>query len=64
MLLLGGIIETRQISLVENCQLKRTGSLPFDHVTGTCTVLNEHVYLCFGQGNENICFYSDDLISF
>merc|ERR1719285_447850 len=54
MYLYGGNIEKRQVSLVEQCQLKRVSTLSFDLSSGACTnINNEEVVLCFGDNMSN-----------
>ena len=40
----------RQVAKVENCSLKRVGTLDFGFYYGSCTNTNDRVYLCFGDG--------------
>ena len=43
-----GFGQTRQLSKIEGCKLKRIGSLTFDHQYGSCTNMADYrVYLCF-----------------
>ena len=54
----GGFSKPKQISVIENCSLKRTGTLPFDFKLGSCSTLSEKeesVYLCFGSDSKNTC---------
>ena len=44
----GGVNHRRQISEVKNCELKRIGSLDFDHFFGTCSSVGDReIWLCF-----------------
>ena len=44
----GGSSQKRQISQIVGCELKRVGSLAFDHYFGACTTVgNSLIYLCF-----------------
>ena len=68
----------RQISVIDDCKLKRFGYLPFDHYYAACTAVgNNRIYLCFNAdwegddyGDRKKCRYaphpggpfSDDLI--
>ena len=50
----GGNAERKQISQIVGCELKRVGSLTFDHFYGACTnVANNLIYLCFNVSPEN-----------
>ena len=51
----GHAIET-QISEVTKCRLKRIGTLPFNHIGGACSNINDRfIYLCFSQGHKRMC---------
>ena len=57
----GGRDETRQISEVAQCQLRRVGTLDFDHYFAACTnVDNREIYLCFDYNDEKQCRSSVD----
>ena len=50
----------RQISLVENCGLRRVGTLPYDFNGGSCNNFitqdgTEEALLCFGYTNKTSC---------
>ena len=50
----------RQISKVENCSLKRIGTLPMDFADGTCNTYQTEngewqILLCFGEYDESGC---------
>ena len=46
----GGSQEKRQLSKVVGCELKRNGSLSFDHKFGGCAnVADKFIYLCFSD---------------
>ena len=46
--------DSRQISKLVGCHLRRIGTLAFDHRLGACTIVNdEKVYLCFSSGSSN-----------
>ena len=48
----GGFTEEKQISQIIGCELKRIGTLAFDHVYGACTNVADYLlYLCF-NGND------------
>ena len=50
MYVFGGWTYQRQISLVDQCHLKRVGSLPFLLARGACTNFrNEEIFLCFNS---------------
>ena len=53
----------RQISMLIGCQLRRIGSLDFDHSGACTTVANARIYLCFNGNNEadfTKCRYAND----
>ena len=43
----------RQISRLDGRKLERIGDLAFDHQWGTCSVMNNQLYLCFNAASEN-----------
>ena len=50
--------KTYQISKVEDCTLKRIGSLPFSHMNGACPATHDQLFLCFdffSTGSEKLC---------
>ena len=59
----GGFSKPKQISVIENCSLKRKGTLLFDFKLGSCTTLpgveseffEESVFLCFGSDFKDTC---------
>ena len=52
----GGETHKRQISEVTRCELKRIGTLEFDHSRGTCSSIdNREIYLCFGGSAHKKC---------
>ena len=54
----GGSSEKKQISQIIGCELKRVGSLAFDHHYGACTTVSGSlIYLCFNSasGDYNKC---------
>ena len=52
----GGTSMKTQISQINNCQLKRVGSLSFEFSFGACTNVNDsELYLCFDQSNTQTC---------
>ena len=54
MFIFGGLSHKRQISMVDQCQLKRVGDLPFDMVFGACAQRNDQqVYICFEVFNDS-----------
>ena len=60
MFVFGGWDEKRQISKVENCTLKRIGTLPMDFRSGACNTYQGrkgewHVLLCFGIDDKTGC---------
>ena len=48
----GGDYEKRQISRLDGYRLKRIGSLSFNHMDGTCTIMNDTIFLCFNTDNH------------
>lgn len=48
----------RQISQIDNCQLRHVGTLPFDLDYGTCTLANKNIVWCFDYVNTRSCWYS------
>ena len=58
-----GFSKPKQISLIENCSLKRKGTLLFDFKLGSCATMltaesaftEESVYLCFGSDFKDTC---------
>ena len=58
------ISSLRQISKVENCQIKKYGELSFDLVAGGCAQRNnEKVFLCFDQNSLKNCYESTGPLS-
>ena len=54
MFIFGGISQEKQISKVDQCQLKRVGDLPFDMYYGACAQRNDQeVYICFEVSNDS-----------
>ena len=53
MFVLGGENEKRQISKIDQCELKRIGDLSFEHDNGGCTVALQSIILCFGDSDAN-----------
>ena len=59
----GGFSKPKQISVIENCSLKRKGTLLFDFKLGSCSAMlsaesaltEESVYLCFGSDFKDTC---------
>ena len=52
----GGDRQSRQISEVTECGLKRIGTLHFDHVSGTCSNVDDReIYLCFDSRHLRQC---------
>ena len=52
----GGDSEKRQISEVTKCELKRIGTLDFDHEYGACSnVDDQKIYLCFDEKDKKEC---------
>ena len=59
----GGFSKPKQISVIENCSLKRKGTLLFDFKLGSCAAMltaesaftEESVYLCFGSDFKDTC---------
>ena len=52
----GGENQSRQISKVTKCELKRIGSLDFDYAEGACsTVDDREIYLCFYHNGNKQC---------
>ena len=59
----GGFSKPKQISVIENCSLKRKGTLLFDFKLGSCAAMltaesaftEESVYLCFGSDLKDTC---------
>ena len=49
MIIFGGRMRTRQVSRLDGYRLNRIGNLSFDHEDGTCTVMNDEIYLCFSS---------------
>ena len=48
----GGYNEKKQISQLIGCELKRVGSLAFDHFFGACTTVGDNlIYLCFNYAS-------------
>jgi len=47
----------RQISIVDDCNLKSIGTLPFNFELGACNIRSgeEVTYLCFAEGNYKNC---------
>ena len=59
----GGEANRRQISILNDCQLERIGSLSFDHYYGGCgNVDDEEIYLCFNidSADNKKCRYGVD----
>ena len=57
----GGVNEKKQISVIDDCMLKRVGSLPFEFDLGACTNVNDfEFYLCFDYNNIKTCRKSSD----
>ena len=57
----GGLSQERQISEVTQCELKRIGTLDFDHQFWDCTnVGDKEIYLCFGINCFDQCRSADD----
>ena len=56
--------DRRQISKISGCQLRRIGTLDFDHEFGACTVVNnKKLFLCFNYLNDSDrkkCRYSTE----
>ena len=58
MMYFGGSSDPSQVSEVENCKIRRKGTLPFDFIGGSCNTFNEpesnrpQMYLCFGSNEE------------
>ena len=55
----GDYDKKRQISLVEDCQLKRIGTLPFDLDYGTCTRNDHYIVWCFDYDLTKSCWKSE-----
>ena len=60
MLIFGGYIEKKQISMVEKCGLKRIGTLPMEFYYGACNTYpigqqDYQVLLCFAFSNTTGC---------
>ena len=58
--------DRRQISRLSGCDLRRIGTLEFDHQVGACTSVNdEKIYLCFNSnynapiGDRKKCRYAN-----
>ena len=50
----GGYNEKKQISQIIGCELKRVGSLAFDHYYGACTTVSDSlIYLCFNDAPDD-----------
>ena len=47
--------EVKQISKVENCALRRIGTLPMRFESGACNTYQSHVLLCFNAYDETVC---------
>ena len=48
---IGGDIQTRQISKLAGCELLSIGKLNFNHTEGGCSVAGNDIYLCFNAEN-------------
>ena len=55
----GGPTEVkRQFSVIEDCSIKRKGSLPFDMTDATCqnySLPSDIILLCFSKQNKDKC---------
>ena len=56
----GGRIERRQISRVENCQLKSLALLDFEFNNGACASTASTIYLCFRSDATKSCRTGSD----
>ena len=53
---------TTQISQVDNCALKKVGTLPFQHQFGGCAAVGDKfIALCFDDSRTQDCRTSDNL---
>ena len=72
MLVFGGVTKRlgHQIGEVDQCQLKRIGSLPFLFANGGCAVSQDKIFLCFPSEDveqhrkERACFTATDDLQF
>ena len=55
MFVFGGANEKKQISKVENCALRRIGTLPMEFSDGACNTYQSHVLLCFADSDQTGC---------
>ena len=56
--IMGGSIETYQISKIADCQVERIGDLPFTFYGGTCATYHvpyERIFMCFSSGGYDKC---------
>ena len=49
----GGYTEQTQLSMVDECALKRIATLPFAFKYGACTSTPDQVFLCFELGSDH-----------
>ena len=57
----GGENEKRQISEVTQCELRRIGSLDFDHDSVACSNVDDReIYLCFDKKDQKQCLTGND----
>ena len=50
----------RQITKVEDCRLKRIGTLPFKFKTGACAATADQLFLCFHINDAQTCHTSNE----
>ena len=55
----GDYDKKRQISLIDECQLKQVGTLPFDLDYGTCTRNDNFIVWCFDYDLTKSCWKSE-----
>ena len=65
MFIFGGYQAERQISVVDECQVKKVGELPFNMTRGACAQRdNNEVYICWNDATNSWtyrnCFLSND----
>ena len=54
----------RQLTRVDDCTLRRVGSLSFDLQYGSCAVGASQIVLCFSDSDYKRCYRSDDPFKF
>ena len=57
----GGETQKRQISMLDDCQVKRVGDLAFDFYLGGCGYFQSKIHLCFGSESDKCYTLNEDL---